>query len=85
MELQSLRQMIQAGLYQVPSERVAEAIVRAIVDPLGIENERRPLVPEPPHRSRGFSSTRYRLDHSHDLYARGHVVNPHDVGASGRR
>lgn len=75
MEIQTLRQLILSGRYRVDAERVAEAIIRRIVDPLGIEGTSNLSVPEAPHRSRGLSSTRYRLDHSHDSYARGHVVH----------
>ena len=75
MEIQTLRQLILSGRYEVDAERVAEAIIQRIVDPRGIGQETARSFPEAPHRSGGFSSTRYRLDHSHDSYARGHVVH----------
>ena len=85
MEIQGLRQLIQAGRYQVPPERVAEAIIQRIVDPLGIETERIWSFPEAPYRRRGAASTRYRLDHGHDSYARGDVVHAHEEGSRSNR
>ncbi len=81
MEPQRLRHMIDSGLYRVPVEEVAQAVIDEIVDPLGIQRGARRSLPQPPHRSRGFSSTRYRLDHRNDPRARGDVMHAHDRGA----
>ena len=81
MELHRLRQLIDSGLYRVSADEVAQAIINEIVDPMGIERGARRSLPQAPHRSRGLSSTRYRLDHRDDANGRGDVVYAHDGGA----